>query len=83
MYIFPSWVPAAMCKPYSHGANAKQLAEVKQSTLYTLSHYGLWFAVEVISFQMLIFLSYPHVAITDSNLGWAHWTCQQGPLWLK
>jgi hypothetical protein len=33
------------------------------------------------SFHSKIRLSYPHVAITFSNFGWAQLTCHAGPVW--
>ena len=54
-----------------------QFTDAPVSNWYTKSH-----DCYLTSFQILIFLSYPQVAITLSYLGWAHDTYQAGPAWL-
>ena len=72
----PSAQPATNTRPCSHDDHYKQFTLDSASYLKATSH---WFCLT--SFQILMFLSYPQVAITFSNLGWAHATYQQGPEW--
>lgn len=75
--MFPSDDPEARQRPSSCGAHAIEFTD----DLWLVKVWASVQSFRVPSFQIMTVPSYEQDARRDPNFGWAHATCQTGPLW--